>query len=54
MSKPSIQEIRAALAQLIITKDQISAATTQFISELDRAAQFIDGMGKDDDSTEDS
>lgn len=56
MKLPSIAEYRSALAQLIITKDSLSAAATQLVQELDRAAQMLEKIAEemDKDNAEDS
>jgi hypothetical protein len=52
MSNPTIKDFRSALVQLIVTKDQINAATTQLISEMDRAAMALEQIAKDMDDEE--
>jgi hypothetical protein len=49
MKLPSIAEYRSALAQLILTKDQINSAATQLVSELDRAAQMLEKIAEEMD-----
>ena len=45
MSKlPTIQDYRTALAALIVQKDQLNAAATHYIQQVDLAAQTLEQM----------